>query len=162
MTRFEKFIPIIFKNEGLLSDDVNDSGGLTKYGISQRSYPNLDIRNLTKEHAQQIYKRDYYDAVKADLITNELLSLHVFDMAVNAGVGMSIKILQRVVGVKDDGIIGKMTLSMTNSGDFVNAFIDARFNYYRTIARGKNIGFLNGWIKRVTFTTNAYLKYKGM
>ena len=155
MTRFEKFIPIIFKNEGILSDSVNDSGGLTKYGISQKAYPNLDIRNLTKDEAQQTYKADYYDTCKIDSITNELLALHVFDMAVNAGVGRSIRMLQRVANVTQDGSIGNITLQTVNSKDLPQDFINARIAYYKTIATGRNIIFLNGWLNRVKNTTQA-------
>ena len=155
MKRFEKFIPIIFKNEGILSDNVNDSGGLTKYGISQKAYPNLDIRSLTKEKAQQIYKRDYYDAVKADLFENELLALHVFDMAVNAGVGRSIRMLQKVLVIEVDGIIGKNTINTANAGDWANAFISARINYYKQTATGRNLTFLKGWLNRVNNTTES-------
>jgi lysozyme family protein len=155
MTRFEKFIPIIFKNEGILSDNVNDSGGLTKYGISQKSYPNLDIRNLTKQQAEEIYKRDYYDVCRIDMIENELLALHVFDMAVNAGIGRSIRMLQRVILVNVDGVIGEQTINTVNAGNWANAFIQARINYYKQIATGRNLVFLNGWLNRVQNTTKA-------
>jgi lysozyme family protein len=155
MTRFEKFIPIIFKNEGILSDNVNDSGGLTKYGISQRAYPNLDIRNLTKQQAEEIYKRDYYDVCKIDLIENELLAIHVFDMAVNAGIGRSIRMLQRVILVDVDGVMGEKTINTANSGNWADAFIQARINYYKQIATGRNLVFLNGWLARVQNTTKA-------
>jgi lysozyme family protein len=155
MTRFEKFIPIIFKNEGILSDNVNDAGGLTKYGISQRAYPNLDIRNLTKQQAEEIYKRDYYDVCKIDLIENELLALHVFDMAVNAGVGRSIRMLQRVILVDVDGVIGTQTINTANAANWAAAFIQARINYYKQIATGRNLGFLDGWLYRVQNTTKS-------
>ena len=155
MKRFEKFIPIIFKNEGFLSNDKYDSGGLTKYGISQTSYPNLDIKNLTKEQAEQIYKKDYYDRIKADLIENELLALHLFDMAVNAGVGRAIRMLQRVVDAHIDGIIGSQTIKYANQNDYSDAFIKERLNFYHTIGVGKNARFLTGWVNRVRNTTNA-------
>lgn len=155
MTRFEKFIPIIFKNEGILSDNVNDKGGLTKYGISQTAYPNLDIKNLTKSDAELIYKRDYYDSCKIDKIDNELLALHVFDMAVNAGVSRSIKLLQKLMVISADGIIGRDTINTANAGDWANGFILARKNYYKQIATGRNIAFLKGWINRITNTTNS-------
>lgn len=155
MTRFDKFIEVIFRNEGILSDDVNDKGGLTKYGISQNAYPNLDIRSLTKEKAQEIYKHDYYDACKIDSIENELLALHLFDMAVNAGVGRSIRMLQRLILVNIDGVIGNNTINTVNAGNWSKAFIQARINYYKKIATGRNLVFLNGWLNRVKNTTNA-------
>jgi lysozyme family protein len=155
MTRFEKFIPIIFTNEGILSDNVNDAGGLTKYGISQKSYPNLDIRNLTKQQAEGIYKHDYYDVCRIDMIENELLALHVFDMAVNAGIGRTIRMLQRVILVDVDGVMGEKTINTTNAANWAPAFIQARINYYKQIATGRNLVFLNGWLNRVQNTTKA-------
>jgi len=155
MTRFEKFIPIIFRNEGILSDNVNDKGGLTKYGISQKAYPKEDIRNLTKERAEFLYKRDYYDPCKIDLIDNELLALHVFDMAVNAGNSRSIKLLQRLLVVSADGVIGKDTINTANAGNWANGFISVRNNYYKQIATGRNTVFLKGWLNRVINTTKA-------
>jgi len=148
MTRFEKFIQVIFLNEGVLSDNVNDKGGLTKYGISQKAYPKLNIRALTKQQAQDIYKRDYYDACKAELIKDELLALHVFDMAVNAGVSRAAKLLQEVAGVAQDGIIGNITLNKVNSGKYTDKYIVARICFYHSIGTGSNAGFFKGWINR--------------
>jgi lysozyme family protein len=157
MTRFEKFIPIIFKNEGILSDNVNDKGGLTKYGISQKAYPNLDIKNLTKKQAEAIYKKDYYDKCRIDDIKEELLALHVFDMAVNAGNSRAIKMLQRLLVISADGVIGNDTITHANSALFGAAFIQARNVYYKQIATGRNTVFLKGWLNRVINTTN-YIK----
>ena len=158
MTRFEKFIPIILANEGGLSDNVNDKGGLTKYGISQKAYPNLDIRNLTKDNAGAIYKRDYYDRCMCDLIEDELLSLHLFDFAVNAGVVRAVKLLQIILAAYPDGIMGKQTITAANAGNWANAFISARKNYYKHISTGRNIVFLKGWINRVDNTTKSLIK----
>lgn len=155
MGRFEKFIKIIFKNEGFYSNDKSDSGGETKYGISKNAYPNLDIKNLTIEQAEEIYMKDYYFAVRADQIKNELLALHVFDMAVNAGVNRAIKILQKVVGASIDGKIGQNTLKLANGYDYSTAYINARIDYYKGIGVGKNAKFLKGWLNRVVNTTNS-------
>jgi lysozyme family protein len=153
MTRFEKFIEIIFKNEGGLSNLANDKGGLTKYGISKTAYPNLDIKNLTNEQAKNIYHTDYYNRLKIDQIQNELLALHVFDFGVNAGLMRSTITLQNVAMVKADGLIGEKTLLEVNSKDYSQAFIKARIDYYNKIAVGKNAGFLHGWINRVNNTS---------
>jgi lysozyme family protein len=151
MTRAEKFIPKILFNEGnsKVTDDPNDSGGLTKYGISQKSYPDLDIRNLTEENAISIYKKEYFDPCKIDQISNESLALQVFDFAVNAGNHRAIVILQSTVGVIADGVIGMQTLNKVNSGDYLNLYKQARINFYKSIGVGKNAKFLNGWINRV-------------
>ena len=96
MARSEKFIKKVLIAEGgdKITNDPNDSGGLTKYGISQKAFPNVDIRNLTEEKAIAIYKKLYCDPCKIDLIKDELLALHVFDFAVTSGVNRAIKTLQ--------------------------------------------------------------------
>jgi lysozyme family protein len=65
-----------------VTDDPRDPGGLTKWGICQRSYPDLDIRALTESDAREIYRRDYWDACKCDELPWPL-SLYVFDAAIN-------------------------------------------------------------------------------
>ena len=154
MTRFDKFIAIVFENEGFISNNPNDKGGLTKYGISKSAYPNVDIINLTEDDAKLIYKRDYYDRCKIDLITSELLAVQLFDFAVNAGVGRACRMLQSIIGTKQDGIIGSTSLSVINAGDYSLRYIQARIIYYKQIATGRNIVFLKGWLNRVSKTTN--------
>ena len=61
MSDFNKAVEKVLKFEGVLSNDKYDAGGLTKYGISKRMYPSLDIANLTQEQAVAIYKRDYWE-----------------------------------------------------------------------------------------------------
>jgi len=76
----------IFKWEGGYVNDSRDPGGETKYGISKRAYPNVDIANLTKDAAWAIYERDYWLAAGCDRMTPGM-ALMVFDAAVNCGVG---------------------------------------------------------------------------
>ncbi len=151
MTRSEKFIPKILFAEGgdKYTNDPDDSGGETKYGISKRSFPNLDIKNLTEAQAIAIYKKIYCDPCKIDLINDEFLALHVFDFAVTSGVHKSITTLQKVVGVEDDGIVGKDTLKAVNTGNHVEAFKNARIAFYTQIGVGKNAKYKKGWINRV-------------
>jgi len=165
MTRAEKFIPKILFAEGgeKYTNDPNDSGAGTKYGISDARDGKVDgltdinndgkgdvkVENLTRDQAIEIYKKLYFDPCKIDLINDEFLALHVFDFAVNSGVGRSIKTLQKVVGVKDDGIIGNQTLAKANSKSYVEEFKQARIVFYKSIGTGKNAKFLKGWINRV-------------
>ena len=151
MTRSEKFIKKVLIAEGgdKITNDPSDSGGLTKYGISQKAFPNVDIRNLTEEKAIGIYKEIYCDPCKIDLIKDELLALHVFDFAVTSGVNRAIKTLQLIVGVPADGILGGQTLAAVNSGDWTKSYIAARIGFYTLIGVGKNAKFKKGWINRV-------------
>ena len=155
MNRFNKFIAIILKSEGGYVNNPNDSGGETKYGISKRSYPHLDIKNLTLEQAAKIYKEVYYDKCKCDEIASESLSLHVFDWAVTSGVSRVIKVLQKIVGTTEDGVIGARTLTEVNKEDFSSQYIQARENFYKSIGIGKNKVFLKGWLRRVSNTSNS-------
>lgn len=133
MTHFHRCIDIILDEEGGLVDHPKDPGGLTKYGISQRSYPALDIRQLTRADAIAIYQRDYWVRVKGDQLPSGL-DLMVVDMAINAGVPRAIRILQRILGVTDDGIIGPFTLrALTHypTIQLINSYAADRLDYYR-------------------------------
>ena len=109
---WEKAIAFVLKMEGGEQAENNpaDPGGLTKFGISQKAYPNLDIANLTKEGAMEIYKRDYWDICKCDELPTPY-AIALFDSAVNQGVGKASRILQSVLGVTPDGQIGPKTIS---------------------------------------------------
>lgn len=115
MNNFDRAIAIVLREEcgpGLdatgLVDNPGDPGGLTKYGISQRAFPKVDIRNLTRDGAVEIYQRDYWAAAHCDEIPWPLC-LFVFDHAVNAGVGGAIRLLQGACGGKVDGVWGPDT-----------------------------------------------------
>lgn len=72
--------------EGGYINDPRDPGGETKFGISKRAYPQLDIAQLTLEQAQQIYLLDYWEKCGCETMSWER-ALCVFDMAVNQGQG---------------------------------------------------------------------------
>ena len=107
---FEFAFAKVVSVEGGYVDDPKDPGGATKFGISQRSYPDVDIKNLTLDQAKAIYRADYWDAVSGDELPDPLSHL-VFDAAVNQGVSPAQKMMQEALGVKVDGEIGKITLA---------------------------------------------------
>jgi lysozyme family protein len=86
-----------------------DPGGETKYGISKRAYPHLDIPALTLDDARAIYEADYWRVCSCHLMPWPL-SLFVFDCAVNQGQPTAKRLLQRALGVKVDGDIGPVTV----------------------------------------------------
>lgn len=86
MSFFDAAFSIVIGEEGGYVNDPHDPGGETKFGISKRAYPNLDIKNLTLEDAKAIYKRDYWDVMGCDALSWEM-ALIAFDAAVNQGVG---------------------------------------------------------------------------
>ena len=150
--RFNKMLKIILQNEGGYVNDPSDSGGETKYGISKRSFPALDIKNLTVEQAGEIYYKNYYLSCRADTIVSNELAMQVFDHAVNAGVVKAIKLLQKCAGVIQDGIVGVNTRDKVNSQDLINQYIEERKKFYVLISNGKNKKFLKGWLRRVDHT----------
>lgn len=99
--------------EGGYVNDPNDAGGETKYGISKRAYPDLDIKNLTLEQAKEIYHRDYWERCKCDFIP-DALSIALFDFAVNSGTKRAVRYLQRALEVTIDGCIGNQTIGACN------------------------------------------------
>ncbi len=83
---FEKIFTFTLQWEGgsKITDDPDDPGGLTKYGLSKRANPDLDIANLTEDQAKEIYKERYWNKVALEL--DPLLDMASYDTAVNAGV----------------------------------------------------------------------------
>ncbi len=147
--KFEDAVEIVLKSEGGLVSDLRDPGGTTNFGISQRAYPELNIAQLSKEKAIEIYKKDYWDKNKIDLMP-EKIRLAVFDCCVNQGSDFAIKTLQSICGVEKDGIIGPKTLEQLNRLDsktILLMFCDERLKRY-----GSNINFYRyglGWTRRL-------------
>ena len=157
----KKFINIIDKvleNEGGYVSDENDNGGATKYGISKRSYPKIDIKNLSLDDAKFIYYRDFWQPQLYSEIRPESIAGKVFDLSVNVGTKRANELLQRAlraVGctVKEDGILGKCTLTAINLADekeLLAALKSESAGYYRSIVYKNSTQekFLNGWLKR--------------
>lgn len=145
-------IDFILRHEGGYVNDKNDPGGETKFGISKRSYPDLDIKNLTKQQATEIYERDFYNKVRGDDLP-VWLALMVTDFAVNAGIKTAVAILQRLVGETDDGIIGKKTIAACKgkpSRTLRQAYTTSREAYYDALVARKPVmkRFINGWKNR--------------
>ena len=86
MSYFDAAFEIVVGIEGGYVNDPNDAGGETKYGISKRAYPNVDIKQLTLDEAKAIYLRDYWTHCACDTMPWER-ALCVFDCAVNQGAG---------------------------------------------------------------------------
>jgi lysozyme family protein len=153
--RFEKFIEVVLAHEGGYVNDPDDFGGETNMGITKRRYPNLDIKNLTISQAKQIYYEDFYLPLNLHYIKNDLLALHVFDMAVNAGKKNAVTLLQELLfGCDNDGAIGPVTGQAVyyadSTTDLVEAYRAKRIEYYYKVSkRRNNKKFLAGWINRV-------------
>lgn len=111
---FKDAVEFVLEQEGGYTLDPNDPGGETNYGISRKAYPALDIKNLTREGAIEIYHRDYWKPCKCDDLPRHFAFI-VFDTAVNQGPRVAIRLLQIALGVTVDGIIGPKTLAAASS-----------------------------------------------
>lgn len=134
-------------------NDPADTGGETKYGIAQNANPDIVVRDLTWEGAQEVYYTKYWLAGRCHLLPARLAVLH-FDGCVNHGVTNASKFLQRALGVEDDGRIGPATLGAVNLSDervICQKICDLREDFYRTIVRNRptQARFLNGWLSRI-------------
>ena len=176
-------IHFVLDNEGGYSDNVADPGGATNYGISLRFLRTLsaerlrrygiftepahltaaDMEKLTKPQAVNIYQGEFWNMAPFDRLDNQQLADYIFDMAVNHGLHMAVKLVQRAIwgyygkieyaGLHDDGILGDATLSELEAlpvADFLPVLATERAGYMRFLAettpRGKE--FLTGWLKR--------------
>lgn len=138
---------------------VTDSGGPTRWGVSKKAYPGLDIANLARETAEDIYRRDYWNKIKGDLLPPPL-ALIVFSAAVNMGCRRAIELLQEALNVDSDGIMGPQTL-IAAQGYRPEYELRARFNEawlrsYFDLSRRKPIymSWLYGWAMRVFRTAD--------
>jgi len=146
---FDEAFDILIGHEGGHVDHPDDPGGETKYGISKRSYPEVNIAGLTLDEAKAIYRADYWDRVRADELPSELRFL-LFDAAVNAGVAQSIKWLQRAVGARDDGVIGPITLAAiadSNPHQISSNFLGQRLKHMTDLRHWDQFG--RGWARRI-------------
>ena len=155
---FDYAIPFILLHEGGLCNTAGDAGGLTNFGICQRSYPNVDIRNLTRDGAIAIYQRDFWQASWDDL--DERVAAKVFDISVNCGEFWGPKILQRALGVTDDGVVGPHTIQAANSTDtdtLLATMCDQMDKHYEAIvaANPSDQKFMANWTHRAAWIPTA-------
>ena len=133
---FNICVQFIFDREGRTYENVSgDPGGGTKFGISKKSYPNLDIENLTEQQASDIYLQDYWMPLLCDNYEKKL-ALAIFDTGVNQGKGMADQIIEEVSTVT----------AMT-----VENFLFKRLRHYVNLIEAKpTLGkFLIDWLLRV-------------
>ena len=123
MNAFDRAVDFVLEYEGGLVDDPADAGGVTKFGISQRAYPDLNIRELTTPAARQIYYEDYWLKCKCPELPYPLAML-VFDSAVNQGPSAAIKMLQQALGTEPDGVVGPITIAAGHRAELRKVTVD--------------------------------------
>lgn len=131
--KFEEAAKHVLQSEGGWVNDPDDAGGETKFGISKRAHPKVDIASLTEQDALNIYRQEYWNAVGAEGLP-EHMRLAVFDAAVNQGVPWT-----------------KGALSRLSDKSDLNAFLDMRVARYNAIVaqKPKQKKFIRGWLRRV-------------
>lgn len=150
MSTAAKAIANVLDHEGGYINHPDDPGGETNFGISKRAYPKLDIRNLTQGDAIDIYRRDYWIPIKGDQLP-PAVAIYLMDTAVNVGVSRAVRMLQKVVGVVDDGSIGTKTIEAVNAAPNALQLLDAaRLAYYRRLPTFATFG--RGWTRRAAET----------
>ncbi len=159
---FERSMSFTAKWEGGFSDHVADRGGATKYGVTQGlldavrerdGEPPMDVRDLTKDQALEIYRSEFWIPCRCDKLP-ERVAMWVLDTAVNSGMYRAIKMLQAEVGAKADGKLGPKSLAKVHAQDphdLFNRLIDARAKFVSAIVekdQSQSV-FLKGWENRI-------------
>ena len=149
---FEIALSFVLAMEGGFVDDPDDPGGMTRYGISQRAYPDLDIRHLTQAQASAIYYQDYWQPCQCDHLPVATACV-LFDTAVNMGQGTAIKLLQQSVNTQVDGVIGQQTIAACfreRCAHYLPDMLSRRAKRYHQIAQDeKQSRFFRGWMRRL-------------
>lgn len=156
--RFDSLIGKILAHEGGYVNDPKDPGGETKYGISKRSYPTRDIKNLTQEEARDIYYSDWYLKLRLNQVYEDSIAQKILDTAINIGPKTCIQLLQRTLTfignpVVADGVMGPQTIAAINKANptlLLAHLRDKQAGYYnQLIERNPELQrFRTGWVKR--------------
>ena len=150
---FDQAFERLIAHEGGYVNHPDDPGGETNWGITKRvamahGYSG-DMRKLTREQAKEIYRTAYWQRSGAPGY-DPAVGFQVFDIAVNHGIGNAVRMLQRAVGVADDGIVGPRTLSAINSTsvtDLLMLLNAERLEFFAKLTTFDTFG--RGWTRRV-------------
>jgi len=163
---YKKCLETILHHEGGYVNHPKDPGGETNLGVTKRVYEEFggtkDMKDLTREDVEPIYKKNYWDRLKGDQLPAGL-DLCVFDFGVNAGTGRAAKFLQKMIGTTPDGGIGPMTLKSVNEyvtkngiENTIKRYQMGRQKYYESLFTFATFG--KGWTRRVKETTDLAIK----
>lgn len=155
MSLFDPAVSKTIVREGgaKFTNDPDDPGGPTKYGIAENYHKGVDVKNLTEAGAKVIYKKEYWDPVCGDAILDQGVAEMLFDAAVNLGVGTTVRLLQVALGLVPSGAMDVSTITMLNStpahevaAAFTLAKI-ARYVHLCDVTPAKRKYFF-GWVRR--------------
>lgn len=160
---FDKCLPLLFADEGGYCNDPGDPGGPTKWGIIYADLVAYDglpraaatsdrikaVQCVDQAKAAAVYKAKYWDALRCDDLPAGV-DYAVFDYGVNSGIARAARVLQSIVGVKADGIIGGMTLAAVarmSPTKIIDALCDQRLSFLESLRTWRLFG--RGWKSRV-------------
>lgn len=158
---FPSFIDRLLSHEGGYTNGRRDPGNWTggkvgmgelkgtKFGIAANTYPKLDIKNLTRTQAVEIYRRDFWERSRCDRLPGAV-SFQLLDGAVNSGIAQASRWLQRAAQVADDGMIGPASLAAikaTDPNDLVYRFNAERIEFMTRLKNWPVHGA--GWMRRL-------------
>ena len=157
-SNFDKAIAALLISEGGFVNNAKDPGGMTNLGVTKTVWEGwtghdateTTMRNLSTSDVTPLYRKKYWDAVQGDNLPAGL-DYCVFDTSVNSGAGRSIKLLQRSIGVTEDGAIGPNTLAailVADVGQLIDKYCAARQDFLQSLATFDTFG--KGWTRRVS------------
>ena len=163
MAKYEKLIPTVLKFEGGFANHPSDPGGATNSGVTLSTFRSVygkdktvqDLKNMTNEQWEYIFKTRFWDRWKADDIDNQAIANLLVDWLWASGV-YGIKYPQEVLGVKTDGIVGLKTLAAINYYPNKKELFDKLWNrrkkHFEDIVRNRPQSkvFLKGWLRRLS------------
>ncbi len=165
-SNFERALAHVLKSEGGFSHHPDDPGGMTNLGCTKAVWEEFcghqvtekTMRALSPSDVAPLYKRKYWDKVKADELPAGI-DYCVFDTAINSGPGRAIKLLQGVVGVDQDGDIGPKTLGAVKAfdpKDLIQDYSKRRLSFMMDLPTWGSFG--KGWSRRVSEVEKAALE----
>ena len=149
----DRAITLVLRLEGEETNDPDDPGGRTKYGLTQRTYPEIDFNALTEIQARAIYKVEWWDKYGYAQLPGAIAVL-LFQLAVNIGPATAHSLLQRALAdlglpVQTDGILGPVTVKSAHDyqyPDVLEMMIrSSAIERYRRLGKPR---FLAGWVRR--------------
>ena len=126
---------------------INAYGDMKKASVAL--YNDDSVVNLVAK----FYKDNYWDSLNLDSVDSQIKANELFCFAVNVGTKSAVRVLQNMLGLQSDGIMGQETLKALNAYDTVAFDIDferAEIAYYRNLIRKKpRLGiYERGWENR--------------
>lgn len=162
---FDQCLAVVLKEESGYSNRAADPGKVTNLGVTQATWEawtgkpaaEADMRALTPAKVAPLYEKCYWNPVHCGELPAGL-ALCVFDFAVNAGPARAAKMLQRVLGVPQDGQVGPRTIAaaQVNPTTSIRDYQQERRTYYRALNTFSIFG--RGWMRRVDDVETAALR----